>query len=260
MRSDQETFICYTDNFLIRYKEIRDYRYKDISERQRNSKFCSDYEEEFGVDIKDFMKNWMRKKKPSRPDVPMLKNICDILDCDMEYLVGTQEAYRREYKTTSDYLGLSQKSIEHIKKLSEAQIHALDKMFENQHMNKLLYSMVRTASFANHNGTIKIQLDSDMHTPYDENSQMPEFHKEIETNLNMQDTKEMLIFQVHQDALDMVKHVLNSDVFKEQARQEFHKSVNERREERNKANSQPCRIMPTIEFDEDGNIIEQERK
>ena len=198
--------------------------------------------------------NWIKGNNYPK-NVSDVVSLCNALNCDLDYLFTDMDAPTHDLEFIYQYTGLSHITIEKIENLSIAEKQALNMMFDS-YMKILLHSMVRAASFANHNGTITIQLESNMHTPHEENSQMPELHKELETVLNNNETKEMLIFQVHQDALDMVKYVLDNDEFKEQASCEFRKHIEERRAERNKAKSQSREIEPTIEFAEDGSVIE----
>lgn len=114
---------------------------------------------------------------------------------------------------------LSSETVEHIAKLNEAQKHALNIMFEYYDMNKLLQSLVTAATFLSSNGNIKISLDNSLYRNglVNNSSHLSNDFKNFEEELNQYRSEQMLMFQINQDSLEMIKHILDDESFKKLA-------------------------------------------
>lgn len=235
---------------------------KIVSERYgKRSEFVNDYFERFNSDIENASKSWFSGR--STPKSNVLYNLCVLLDCDIEYLLGNQHEYRREYKTGSDITGLSEKSIEHIIKLTTAQRKALDIMFEYYDMNRFLQSLITAASFINMDGEITISLNSAAYQSgenvTDNQFESPKKQAELEEKLNSYSSKELLMFQINQDSLKMIEHVLDNDAFKEEAKKETRLLIR-RRYEQNKPEEIKKRYTAYIECPEKIESIDELQK
>lgn len=209
---------------------------KIVSKRYgKRSSFVDDYFDRFGVDINNASKKWFSGS--TMPRLNVLYNLCVLLDCDLEYLLGNQRDFRREYKTGSDITGLSTTSVEHIIKLTSAQKQALDIMFKCYDMNRLLQSLITAASFISVDGEITISLNSAAYqsgeNTDDNQFTSPKKHKELEEKLNSYNSKELLMFQINQASLKMIEHVLDDDIFKEEAKKETRLLIKKRFKQNN---------------------------
>lgn len=214
-------------NFATKLDSIVNDRYG------KRKDFATEYSDRYNAPgIDETFKNWFAGH--SIPKAKTLYNLCELLDCDIEYLLGSQKEYRREYRNVSDYLGLSSKTVEHIAKLNDAQKHALNIMFECYDMNKLLQSLIIAAIFLSSNGNIKISLDSLLYRNGLVNSSSPLSNdlKNFEEELNQYRSEQMLMFQINQDSLEMIKHILNDESFKKLAISESRRILSERYQRR----------------------------
>lgn len=213
-------------NFSFKLDKIVNYRYGN------RSLFFDDYSCKYNEDIEQRSKKWFTGK--NLPGMEVMFNLCELFDCDFEYLLGNQENFRREYRNASDYLGLSSKTVEHIAKLSDAQKHALNIMFEYYDMNKLLQSLITAAIFLSSNGNIKISLDNSLYRNGLVNSSSPLSNdlKNFEEELNQYRSEQMLMFQINQDSLEMIKHILDDESFKKLAISESRRILSERYQRR----------------------------
>lgn len=62
------------------------------------------------------VQGWESTENPKLPDLDNLLMICEILDCDLDYLVGRIEQRKHNIKTVSEITGLSEKAVEIITK------------------------------------------------------------------------------------------------------------------------------------------------
>lgn len=84
-------------NFSFKLDKIVNYRYGN------RGLFFNDYSSNYNEDIEQRSKKWFTRK--NLPGMEVMFNLCELLDCDFEYLLGNQEDFRREYRNAGDYLG-----------------------------------------------------------------------------------------------------------------------------------------------------------
>ena len=195
---------------------------KIVSDRYGSRKHFTDaYFSKYAIDIYETSKAWFTAR--SFPKEETLLNLAELLDCDVNYFYGTQgDSYRKEVKEIQSYTGLSQRSSEILLSLSDAEREALDIMISSYAMVNLLKSLIKVASFINHNGEISILLENNMWHPYmSDVTPIPDNIKYLEDKLNTYDTQKMFEFQMQQEILTMINIVLNNESWQKDARDEF---------------------------------------
>lgn len=213
-------------NFATKLDSIVNDRYG------KRADFATEYSDRYNAPgIDETFKNWFAGR--SIPKAKTLYNLCELLDCDIEYLLGSQKEYRREYRNASDYTGLSSESIEHIAKLSKAEKQALDIMFEYYDMNRFLHSLSTAATFLFANGEIRISMKSSIYESdtLDKTSEMAHQQSLLEERLNNHNSRQMLMFQINQDSLSMIERVLQNDSFRKEATREVRNLIQKRYEQ-----------------------------
>lgn len=60
------------------------------------------------------VQGWERENNPKLPDLDNLLEICSLLDCDLDYLVGRIETKKHDIQTVCEITGLSEKAVEKI--------------------------------------------------------------------------------------------------------------------------------------------------
>lgn len=96
-----------------------DYHYSDLPKRKRNSKFKDDFCISASIERKKFedtFNSWVYKEK--LPHIETIIDICNILDCEIDYLLTEQETFTKNTENVSKTTGLSPKAIEKIQKYS----------------------------------------------------------------------------------------------------------------------------------------------
>ena len=117
-------------NFSVRLNNIVEMRYS------KRSEFAAEYSAKYEEDIAETMKNWFSGR--SMPDAKVLCNISNVLDCDVDYLVGRQCEYKRLTANVAKQLELDYESIEKIEKYPSEIKELLDRLILNQTGDNLL--------------------------------------------------------------------------------------------------------------------------
>lgn len=97
------------DNEIYSEKQRIDFgdRLQDLR-KQKKIKTQEEFAAKLGVNLKS-VQNWEQGRK--LPQTEHLFKICDVLDCDLDYLIGRLEERNRTIKEMAAYTGLSEKSI-----------------------------------------------------------------------------------------------------------------------------------------------------
>ena len=95
------------------YKEPREKKHEDFGKKLKEArKLKYKYQQEFADAIGakvETVRNW--EQGWILPEMGTLFKICDILDCDLDYLIGRLEHKTHDVQFIQDYTGLSEKSI-----------------------------------------------------------------------------------------------------------------------------------------------------
>lgn len=103
------------ENFVPKFKKLLDSHYSYLPEHKRRGAFESDYLDEYQADvsknnIESSVKKWFSYK--GKPSIEKLMNICDLLDCDIDYFLTEQEGFKKEICNASEITGLNYNAIE----------------------------------------------------------------------------------------------------------------------------------------------------
>lgn len=95
------------------YKEPREKKHEDFGKKLKEArKLKYKYQQEFADAIGakvETVRNW--EQGWILPEMGTLFKICDILDCDLDYLIGRLEYKKHDTKMISDYTGLSEDAV-----------------------------------------------------------------------------------------------------------------------------------------------------
>lgn len=110
-------------------------RYKRANEKTLNNayrRFYADYLNQNDEDISQKVRKWRGLDKQNESYIPAIEDllkICNVLDCDIDYLLSDQEQPRKEISSASDYLNIKYEAAEKIKNYHEKTI--VNAMIEN---------------------------------------------------------------------------------------------------------------------------------
>lgn len=85
--------------------------------KQKKIKTQEDFAAKLGVNLKS-VQNWEQGRK--LPQTEHLFKICDVLDCDLDYLIGRLEERNRTIKEMAAYTGLSEDAVKALHKYNNA--------------------------------------------------------------------------------------------------------------------------------------------
>lgn len=124
------------NNFETKFKNLLDSRYHNLATRKRRTEFCKDFDNKFSKDgesITQSCKNWFAHV--STPNLENLMNICELLDCDIDYFLTEQDDFQKEVRAASEYLGLSYNTVERISDYDDKIKGLLDVIVFDNHNN-----------------------------------------------------------------------------------------------------------------------------
>lgn len=118
----KENFIKKLDNAIL-FKYGNSTNDTDI---KRNKAFYDDFERKYpdGVDIRQATRSWRSFSKNNLhrlPQIAQLMQICNVLDCDIDYFLTEQTELRKDIANSSDITGLKYESIEFLNTISKSQ-------------------------------------------------------------------------------------------------------------------------------------------
>lgn len=116
MRYDVEYYT--KETFLRKFEVLLDTKYANLKKHQRRNAFCEDYINMFQTDpdgnnpIESSVKQWFSFSNTSKPSLEKLMNICELLDCDIDYFLTEQTDFKRDTASAAEVTGLEYKTIE----------------------------------------------------------------------------------------------------------------------------------------------------
>lgn len=128
-------------NFRTKLKALINSRYANLAPTKRRGKFTEDYDNAFhkdedGKSVGQSVKSWLSENsKVKNPGLDILINICELLDCDVDYFLTDQKEFKKETAHASEYLGLSYDTVERISNYEEKIKGLLDVIIFNNHNN-----------------------------------------------------------------------------------------------------------------------------
>jgi len=160
MKYDADYYCC--KNFVPKFKALLDARYSKLKEHKRRSEFEKEYLDIFQKDkeinnISSSVRQWFAYQQ--KPSIEKLMNICELLDCDIDYFLTEQEEFKKDVASAAIEIGLKYTSTEKIKNYSHETKDLLDRMI--MHLNgdnllKLLKSIYIYSLETHHSN---VQLD-----------------------------------------------------------------------------------------------------
>ena len=123
-------------NFETKFRILLNSRYHNLASRKRRTEFCNDFDNKFSKDgktIEQSCKNWFAHV--STPNLENLMNICELLDCDIDYFLTEQVDFQKEPRSASEYLGLSYNTVERISNYDDKIKGLLDVIVFDNHDN-----------------------------------------------------------------------------------------------------------------------------
>lgn len=107
-------------NFRTKLKALINSRYNNLASNKRRNEFIKDYDNAFrndadGKSIGQSVKNWLAENSGvNSPGLENLINICELLDCDVDYFLTDQYEFKKDTAHASEHLGLSYDTVERI--------------------------------------------------------------------------------------------------------------------------------------------------
>jgi transcriptional regulator with XRE-family HTH domain len=106
------------DNFAPKFKKLLDKKYAHLKEHKQRSTFVKDYFNLFHKDIKNSIDQWCAYRQ--KPSIESLMNICELLDCDIDYFLTEQEDFKKDITSASEVTGLEYETIEILETLKNS--------------------------------------------------------------------------------------------------------------------------------------------
>lgn len=132
--------------------------------------------------------------------------LCELLDCDIEYLTGKQDYVRKDNLNAIQRTGLDEITIEEISKLSTSEKHIIDAIFSRTNVSFNLIKLIKQILFYSHpyaKNNTHIVLDNGL-TKKDND------YAELENKLNDSTVLEILSYKLGIEINDFIK-TLSSD-------------------------------------------------
>ena len=109
-------FEYYTpENFAPKFNKILNKKYAHLKEHKRRSTFVKDYFNLFHKDITNSIDQWCAYRQ--KPSIESLINICEVLDCDIDYFLTEQEVFKRDIMSMAEVTGLKYETIEALQEI-----------------------------------------------------------------------------------------------------------------------------------------------
>lgn len=189
----KENFIKKLDNAIL-FKYGNSTNDTDI---KRNKAFYDDFERKYpnGIDIRQATRSWRSFSKNNLhrlPQITQLMQICDVLECDIDYFLTPQESFRKEIFDISSALGLDYYTIKEFFKLSTTEKHIIDALFSRTNASHTLIETIKEMVFYSHPNSqnkTKITLDEGLTNRDSE-------YSELENKLNESSIADIFSFRL----------------------------------------------------------------
>lgn len=151
------------ENFTPKFLKLLDKKYADLKKHKRRSTFDKDYFNLFHRDITEMRKHWCTYRQ--KPSIESLINICELLDCDIDYFLTEQEDFKKDITSASEITGLEHETIEKILKLDTLSISVLNEVIQHADLINLLHAIhgyieVENYKYATLNPTAKVDMQT----------------------------------------------------------------------------------------------------
>lgn len=128
----------YKNHFPDKFLKLLEYRYPKIDKNKRRKHFLDEYSEKFVDGVDSQINQWCSAAQRDRvPTLEQLMNICELLDCDIDYFLTEQKVFQRDAQSASNYLGLEYETVERISNYSDKIKGLIDVIVFDNHNNNL---------------------------------------------------------------------------------------------------------------------------
>lgn len=147
------------ENFVKKIDNAIEFRYKSEKNntlRKCNSAFYSDFKEKYpesDFDIAQALRYWRNFCESTKTRLPTLKQliqICNVLDCDIDYFLTEQSVLRKNIGKTSQEMGFRYTTIENLLNLSDSEKHIIDSLFDKNTVSIDIVKTIKEMLFYSH--------------------------------------------------------------------------------------------------------------
>lgn len=126
------------DCFAEKFEFLLNVRYSKLDEHKRRGQFENDYSEYYLGNIHSSVSQWFSRRQ--KPSIEKLMNICELLDCDMDYFLTDQKVFKKDTAHASETTGLRYETIEILEKIKKCYIkpHTIDELINHNDFRKLI--------------------------------------------------------------------------------------------------------------------------
>lgn len=133
MRYDKD-YYC-KENFFPKFEALLDARYCHEREAHRRKHFCEEYDKKYAqkneegdyTSIYSSLRQWTWNRTPS---IEKLMNICELLDCDIDYFLTEQKEFKKEIASAADVTGLQYETIETLQEIKNSKKRDTNKFID----------------------------------------------------------------------------------------------------------------------------------
>lgn len=153
------------DCFAEKFEFLLDMRYRKLDKHKRRGQFENDYNKYYQDDIHSSISQWFSRRQ--RPSIEKLMNICELLDCDIDYFLTNQKNFKKSTAHASETTGLKYETIEKIEilKNTNIEIETLDKLLNHKNFERLILLTWDYTHSHNKEITITNTLDNSSDSP-----------------------------------------------------------------------------------------------
>ena len=133
------------ETFISKFQALLDDRYKHLEKHQKRNAFIKAYDQKYNTvngkqlnSIDSTVKQWFIKKQ--KPSLEKLMNICELLDCDIDYFLTSQADTNKDIAAASETTRLNYHNIEFLTQLNNNNIQMLNLMLSHKDFSTLLSS------------------------------------------------------------------------------------------------------------------------
>lgn len=236
-----------SENFIFKFKKLLACRYENILEHKRRGTFSKEYQNKFPFssnNIESTIKQWYAKKG-KKPSIDKLMEICELLDCDIDYFLTEQTQFKQDNLNAMARTGLEEVTIDEICNLTTSEKHIVDALFSRSYGSTNIIKLIQQMLFYSHPNTknkSKITLDGNL-------TKRDNAYEKLENELNSSEIREMLSYRLGIEMNDIIDSLSQDDNLSNEIYNDY----------KNKYFKQQIPILgaedlPKLKIDENGNV------
>lgn len=148
-----------------------------------------------------------------------LLSLCELFDCDVEYIIGKQEHFRNDNLDAIEKTGLEEITINELSKLTNSEKHIIDALFSRTNGSSNLLKLIKEMLFYSHpnaKNNAHISLDNEITS---RNKDMAE----LEKNLNDTDILSLLSYRLGLEMQNIINALSNDKKLTDEIYSEYKK-------------------------------------